>query len=76
MFSIREKKMIADAVQLLLRGTEHPELPRSGEIKFTLRVEGAEAWSWAVIQNNGSVEEPKMNVWNESQDPQGLREKK
>jgi hypothetical protein len=67
MFSIRQKREIADAVQRILRGTNHPELP-SGEINFLLRVEGAEDWSWAEIKNNGSVKNPTVNPWNEAND--------
>lgn len=67
MFSVRQKREIADAVQKILRDTNHPELPK-GEIKFLLHVEGAEAWSWADIKNNGSVVNPGINPWNELQD--------
>lgn len=68
MFSVRQKRQISSQVQAILRSTNHPELPE-GEIKFTLRVEGAEPWSWAEIQNNGAVSEPEVNSWNERQDP-------
>ena len=68
MFSVRQKREISDAVQAILRSTEHPELPE-GEIKFSLHVRGAQAWSWADIYNNGSVNEPAVNPWNEAQDP-------
>jgi hypothetical protein len=68
MFSVRQKREIADAVQKILRDTNHPELP-SGEIQFHLHVDGAEAWSWADIKNNGSVANPEVNGWNEKQDP-------
>ena len=68
MFSVRQKREIADAVQKILRATEHPELPADGEIRFLLHVDGAASWSWADIQNNGSVPEPQVNPWNESQD--------
>ena len=64
MFSVRQKREIADAVQAALRATDHPELP-NGEIRFTLQVYGAEAWSWAVIVNNGAVSAPGVNPWNE-----------
>lgn len=67
MFSVRQKREIADAVQKLLRATNHPELPQ-GEIQFALHVQGAEPWSWADIRNNGAVTQPTMNSWNESQD--------
>lgn len=67
MFSVRQKREIADAVQRVLRETNHPELP-SGEINFSLHVEGAEPWSWADIHNNGAVTNPGVNPWNERQD--------
>lgn len=68
MFSVRQKREIADAVQKILRATNHPELPQ-GEIQFQLNVAGAENWSWAEIRNNGSVENPNVNPHNEAQDP-------
>ena len=72
MFSVREKRLIAEQVQHIPRETQHPELPQ-GEIQFTLRVEGAEVWSWAEINNNGAVLLPLVNPWNESQDQQRPR---
>lgn len=71
MFSIRQKREISDAVQKILRATNHPELPSAGEIKFSLHVDGAESWSWADIVNNGAITEPGVNPWNESQDQAG-----
>lgn len=71
MFSVREKRLIADAVQKILRETNHPELPE-GEITFSLKVSGHAPWSWALIQNNGSVPHPEVNPWNESQDKGSL----
>jgi len=68
MFSIRQKREIAEAVQKILRDTNHPELPK-GEIQFDLQVQGAENWSWAHIRNNGSVINPDRNIHNEMQDP-------
>ena len=64
MFSVRQKREIADAVQRILRDTQHPELPQ-GEITFSLHVDGAESWSWADIRNNGAVTDPGVNVHNE-----------
>lgn len=66
MFSVAQKRAIADKVQQILRETEHPELP-TGEIRFILRVEGAESWSWAEIQNNDAADKPGVNPWNEHQ---------
>ncbi len=64
MFSVAQKRHIADAVQQILRATNHPELPE-GEIQFIIHVYGAERWSWADIKNNGSVVTPSINPWNE-----------
>jgi len=69
MFSVRQKREIADAVQAILRATNHPELP-DGEIVFKLHVEGAEPWSFADIRNNGAIVVPMVNPWNEAQDTQ------
>lgn len=66
MFSVAQKRAISDAVQKILRETEHPELP-SSEIQFQLHVKGAESWSWADIRNNGVVTNPGVNPWNEEQ---------
>jgi len=67
-FSVRQKREIAEQIQKILRETNHPELPK-GEISFCLHVDGAESWSWADIVNNGSVEKPDVNLHNELQDP-------
>ena len=67
MFSVKTKREIADAIQTILRKTNHPELPR-GEISFRLHVDGAESLSWADIRNNGAVSNPGINLFNELQD--------
>jgi hypothetical protein len=72
MFSMNQKRAIATQIQEILRATQHPELP-DGEIQFHLHVEGAESWSWADIRNNGAIEQPSINPWNEAQDPQTLQ---
>jgi hypothetical protein len=64
MFSVQQKRDIAEAVQQILRATSHPELPE-GEINFLLHVDGAESWSWADIRNNGAVTDPDVNPHNE-----------
>ncbi len=69
MFSLRQKREIADRVQVILRETNHSELPK-GEIQFNLHVDGDESWSWADIRNNGSITDPKINLHNELQDPE------
>jgi hypothetical protein len=66
MFSVNQKRQIADAVQQILRDTGHPELP-PGEIQFHLHVDGAKSWSWADIRNNGAISNPGVNPWNEAQ---------
>lgn len=67
MFSVRQKREIADKIQQLRRETNHPELPQ-GEISFHLHVQGAASWSFADIKNNGSVVETVENPWNEMMD--------
>ena len=69
MFSLRQKREIADAVQRVLRDTAHPELP-AGEIQFHLHIKGAESWSWADIRNNGAVPNPGVNPHNQLMDPE------
>lgn len=65
MFSVEQKRSIADAVQKILRETNHPELP-VGEISFLLHVEGFDpTWSFADIRNNSAVPNPTVNPWNE-----------
>ena len=66
MFSINQKREIADKVQAILKETRHPELPE-GEISFSLHIDGAEAWSWADIKNNKACGNPSTNPWNERQ---------
>lgn len=66
MFSVQQKREIAEAVQKILRATNHPELPEH-EIHFELHVWGAEDWSWADIRNNGAVSNPGINPFNEMQ---------
>ncbi len=67
MFSVNQKRAISDAVQKVLRNTNHPELPDS-EIQFKLHVAGEWSWSWTDICNNGAVTNPSVNPWNEQQD--------
>ena len=74
MFSVRQKREIADKIQSVLRETNHPELPK-GEITFHLTVLGAEEWSFANIKNNGDVINPIVNPWNEKQDPNNIKDK-
>lgn len=66
MFSVAQKREIAEKIQQILRETNHPELPKE-EISFDIMIRGAEIWSWAHIKNNGAVKDPQVNLWNESQ---------
>ena len=68
MFSIRQKREISEAVQKILRATNHQELPQKGEISFQLKVDGNTSMSWAVIRNNGAIADPSFNPYNEMQD--------
>ncbi len=65
MFSVQQKREISDAVQKILRDTQHPELPATGEVSFSLNVAGSESWSYATIVNNGAVGDPDVNPHNE-----------
>ena len=70
MFSTREKREIAEAIQQILRKTDHPELP-DHEINFTIHVEGRGDLgypSYADIKNNGQCMYPVANPHNEIQD--------
>jgi len=67
MFSVKQKREISKKIQTILRETNHPELP-TDEIKFQIHIDGAAPWSWADIENNGAVEFPHINPWNEKQD--------
>lgn len=67
MFSLRQKRELAEQIQQLLAETNHPELPK-GEIEFSLHVKGAESWSWADIRNNRAVTDPGVNPHNEIMD--------
>ena len=70
MFSVRQKRERSDKIQLILRETNHPELPKDA-IQFHIHVSGAESWSWADIHNNDFVTNPGINPWNEQQDKGG-----
>ena len=66
MFSVQQKREIADGIQKLLRATGHPELGKE-EIPFDIHIKGAKPWSWADIKNNGACKDPTVNEWNEQQ---------
>lgn len=54
MFTPEQKRLIAMKIQLALRETGNPELPK-GEIQFQIHVEGYSSGAWADIVNNGAV---------------------
>ena len=64
MFSVKQKREIADKIQNILRDTNHPELPE-GEIQFEIHIIGKEPWSWADIKNNSACPNPEINPHNE-----------
>ena len=66
MFSIAEKKKIAEAVEKVLLELRHPEMPET-RANFRLHVNGKEDWSFADILPNWTFEAipPKANPWNE-----------
>jgi hypothetical protein len=67
-----------DQIRGVLKSLNHPEMPKTdilfdlkisgekdGEWQFSLHVDGAESWSWADIRNNGAVQNPEINPFNE-----------
>lgn len=65
MFSVREKQLIAETIEKLLLGLNHPEMPTE-KPRFTLHVDGKASWSWADITPNWMHSEGESNnPWNE-----------
>lgn len=68
MFSMNEKRKLAEAVEKLLLDLNHPEMPKE-KPEFTLSVNGKEDWSWAEIGPNwkfdSGVKKMGVNPWNE-----------
>lgn len=64
MFSVKQKIEISDAIQKILKNTNHPELPK-GEITFSIHIKGVGPWSWAEIVNNEQFKnkKPSKNEW-------------
>jgi hypothetical protein len=69
MFSQRQKKEIAEAVERVILSFDHPEMPKERPV-FHLHVKGKESWSWADIEPNWTFEDksPGVNPFNEMQD--------
>jgi len=66
-FSEKEKRKIAEAVEKVLLEIDHPEMPKDKPM-FHLHVDGKEAWSWADIIPNWAHDEKRTtnpNPWNE-----------
>lgn len=67
MFSVDEKRKIAEAVEKVLLDLDHPEMPKEKPL-FSLHVDGKESWSWADIKPNWIYDvnnPPGINPWNE-----------
>ena len=66
MFSVAQKRKIAEAVEKVILELNHPEMPTERP-QFHLRVDGKESWSWAEIQPNWTFDKkaPSVNPWNE-----------
>ena len=56
MFSMQEKKHIAEEIEKLLLKLNHPEMPKEKPI-FHLHIYGKESWSWADIKPNWTFSE-------------------
>lgn len=67
MFSVEEKKKIAEVIEKTLLELNHPEMPKE-KPRFKLHVDGKEGWSWADIEPNWVFEDGKemgINPFNE-----------
>ena len=67
MFSVKEKQFLATEIEKLLLSLKHPEMPTI-KPRFSLKVHGNQAWSWAFITPNwtfGVDNPPSVNPWNE-----------
>ena len=64
MFSRNEKQFIATKIEEIILGLDHPEMPKE-KPAFKSHINGKESWSWADIRNNGAVETPSVNPFNE-----------
>jgi hypothetical protein len=67
MFSMEQKKLIAEEIEKLLLSFKHPEMPTE-KPSFSLHIDGKESWSWADIKPNWTFNEnnkPSINPFNE-----------
>lgn len=68
MFSVAQKRHIAEVLEKTLLELQHPEMPTS-KPSFSLHVDGAESWSFADIRPNWEFDDnnkPGVNPWNEA----------
>ena len=68
MFSMEQKRQIAEGVEKIVLGFKHPEMPTE-KPRFSLHVDGKESWSFADIQPNWMFDDankPGVNPWNEA----------
>jgi hypothetical protein len=68
MFSVAQKRHIAETVEKALLELKHPEMPTE-KPRFHLHVDGAESWSWADIEPNWTFDDnhaPGVNPFNEA----------
>ena len=56
MFSVAQKRLIAQKVEELLLSFEHLEMPKDRPY-FKMRIHGKEGWSWADIEPNWIFDE-------------------
>lgn len=66
MFSMAEKRKIAEEIEKLLLSFNHPEMPDK-KPDFKIHIDGKESWSWADIEPNWKYDDqkPGINPWNE-----------
>lgn len=67
MFSVQEKRHIAQCLEIIILTLKHPEMPTE-KPRFKLHIDGKESWSWADIEPNWTFDDknkPGVNSWNE-----------
>lgn len=68
MFSMQQKKELAEVIEKKILSFNHPEMPKEKPY-FKIHIDGKEKWSWADIEPNWTFEnkEPSINLFNEVQ---------
>lgn len=64
MFSVSEKRHLAEVIERAIRELNHPEMDNDN-IRFHLHIDGKASWSWADIHENSLPVESTPNPWNE-----------